>query len=83
MWHPQINLVNTTLSQKFGDSLLKVSIYGSILNSRLYIAVVGTLFAISYSKTALAIRCTSSFFELVTTFHKIPELNQSLTSTAT
>ena len=34
-----MNLVNTTLSQKYGDPSLKMSIYGSVLNSSLYIAV--------------------------------------------
>ena len=36
MRHPLMNLVNTTLSQKYGDPKLKVSIYGSVLKSSLY-----------------------------------------------
>ena len=40
MRHPLMNLVNTTLSQIYGDPKLNVSIYGSVLNSILYIAVV-------------------------------------------
>ena len=36
MGHLLMNLVNTTLSQKYGDPELKVSIYGSVLKSSLY-----------------------------------------------
>ena len=40
MRHPLMNLVNTTLSQKYGDPQLKVSIYGSVLKSSLYISLI-------------------------------------------
>ena len=40
MWHPLINLVNTTLSQKHGDPQLKGSIYGSVPKSSLYISSI-------------------------------------------
>ena len=35
MWNPLMNLVNATLSQKYGDPKLKVSVYGSALKSSL------------------------------------------------
>ena len=35
MRHPLMNLINTTLSQKYGVPELKVSIYGSVLQSSL------------------------------------------------
>ena len=38
--HPLMNLVNTTLSQKYGVPYLKVSIYGSVLKSSLYISLI-------------------------------------------
>ena len=40
MRHPLMNLVNTTLPQKYGDPLLKVSIYGSVLKCSLYTPMI-------------------------------------------
>ena len=34
--HPLMNLINTTLSQKYEDPLSKVSIYGSVKDWGLY-----------------------------------------------
>ena len=39
MRHTQMNLVNTTLFEKYVDPKLKVSIYGSVLNSCIYISL--------------------------------------------
>ena len=44
MRHPLMNLVNTTLSQKYGDPYLKVSIYGSVIKSSVW-PVVDILFS--------------------------------------
>jgi hypothetical protein len=38
-----MNLVNTTLSQKYRDPSLKVSIYGSVLKCSLYTPVVSNV----------------------------------------
>jgi hypothetical protein len=37
-----MDLVNTTLSQKYGDPILKLSIYGSVLKCSFYNPVVNT-----------------------------------------
>ena len=57
MQHPLMNIVNTTLSQKYGDPQLNVSIYGSVLKCSLYIRDLISL----YFFQACLIAFTSEF----------------------
>ena len=71
MGHPLMNLVNTTLPQKYGDPQLKVSIYGSVLKCSLYNPVIWPNFAQIWAKIKPLYRSHENTFWLFPTFKEV------------